>query len=384
MGRSGGGPRGGRGGRGQGLLQLGHAGIAVGSPEGGALAQDLLMMGRQARYLIPGQIHSVQDPLGGLHGHPAREAVEERAAEGIDVGPGAQIALALVLLDRGEAVLQDRLGGLEVPLAGPGVLDLPDRAEVQQLRAAHGMEDDVVGADVPVDHAGLVDLGQGVDHRIQEPEGLLGGQPAAPECHELLKTGALHIFHDDVGGAVGLEEALDADDRRHALESGQGLGLPEEPLQAGPEGDRSVLGGGEDAGAVGPVPGDQGGGIELLHRHLHIQIPVPAEIGDAEATLAQGPSDHILVPEQSAHAQLVGLVIAARVPAAPGTDAPLQGLHTAVAKPIRHVPFLLFLSGSIIGPKGGPVNKYTGILLSSPCIREKTVLYWFQSCFRTE
>ena len=215
-------------------------------------------------------------PGHGVHGDTAGEAVVDGAAEGIFIGPGADAATAAVLLHRGEAVLDDRFRGLVQLLLRVGILHGPDRTEIQDLGAAGGVQDDIVGADVPVDEAGLMDGVQGIDHVLQHLQGLLGLQAAAPHLDHLHELRALDEFHDDVGGIVLPEAAVDAHDLGDLGQLRQGPGLPEEPLPAGLEGGYHV--GGVDLHILAHIhiTVHRGAGEELLDRHQPFQVQVPA------------------------------------------------------------------------------------------------------------
>ena len=309
--------------------------MTVLSPDGHTLGKRLPLMLRQAGD-IEVHLDVLQHPFHSLGRDPACEAVVYRGAHGVFIGPGAQTAPALVLLRGSEAVLQDRLRGVGHILSGFRPFHIANGAEIQQLRAASGVEHDVVGADVPMDQLRLMDHLQGLHHRAEDPEGLLGGQPAALPGHIGSQVRSLDVLHDDVGSAVLLEEAVYTYHLRHIPEPCQGLGLPKEPLFADVVIGEHLLRGAVDRGADGAFPGDHGVGIELLDRHRHVQIVIPAQIGDAETALAQSPADDILATKPGPHRQLVDLIILSHGPSAFFADSILRRTHTAGTAVLFH------------------------------------------------
>jgi hypothetical protein len=104
-------------------------------------------------------------------------------------------------------------------------------AEVDQHRVTVGLDLDVVRRDVAVIDAGLVQVVDGPEQRIEHAAqpGLVGrfGQRGA----DLLERAALQNRHRHVRGAVGLPEPVDLEKRR-VVEARQQLGLVDEGLQA--------------------------------------------------------------------------------------------------------------------------------------------------------
>ena len=317
-------------------------------PDRHALLQGLTLPCRKAGDLLPAHGLSLRDPGQGLRRDPACEAVPKGGAEGIDIGPGAQLALVLILLEGGEAVLDHGLGGVAVAA-------VPGGTEVQEPGPAVGEDHDIVRADVPVDDVRLMDILQGLHDGLQQLQQLLRlhGAGAADPLRQGL---AMEVLHDDIGGIVLLEAAADMDHRRLILEFGQGPGFPQEPGLTGgillPD-----LGGiASDIAGHRMVTGDHKAGVVLLDRHRGLQIGIPAQVSDAKAALAQHPAHHILAPEHRAHGELMRLVVLIRRPAAVLTEGSVGHGHTAGASPLLHVfPLFfgfLYLIMNITGGKG--------------------------------
>jgi len=70
-------------------------------------------------------------------------------------------------------------------------------AEVHELRAAVGEHHDVAGLDVPMDDALAMGVVQGIGHRREEAQRLLGGQLSAL-LEDLLERLPLEELHDEV------------------------------------------------------------------------------------------------------------------------------------------------------------------------------------------
>ena len=155
-----------------------------------------------------------------------------------------------------------------------------------------------------------------------------------------LQVHAGHVFHDDVGGVVFFKEVLDPDDLGHIGEPGQGLGLPEEPgaaiikqvplaaLQAG------------DLQGTHMVPGNKVVGVKFLNSHRGIQIQIPAQIGNAEAALAQDPAHQVLPPQHRSCGKLMGSILGVGAVAAVFTYRLVCQVHAAVAAQLFHCPHL--------------------------------------------
>ena len=157
----------------------------------------------------PGQRVLQQPRHRGGDGLAGDQEVQHRA-QAVDVGPGALLQHAVVLLDGGEAGLDDHRQRLRGVAHG-----LPRGAEVQQHRHAGVQHHDVVGRDVAVVAVvGVQQLQRVEDGRqhVLEP-GLAGHQPGLGLAQRA-QGAALAQLHGHVGGTVLLPEAVDADQRR--------------------------------------------------------------------------------------------------------------------------------------------------------------------------
>ncbi|XKH35522.1 hypothetical protein ACIU1J_04380 [Azospirillum doebereinerae] len=127
--------------------------------------------------------------------------------------------------------------------------------------------------------------------------------PPAAVGEVFLHGAALQQFHDQIGGAVLLEEVLDADDLLHVAQPGEQARLVEELGHAGGESARVLVGKGDDPAGSGNSR-DQVRRVELLDRHPHPQPVVPAQIGGAEPALPQHPPDLVAAEQQRARHQM--------------------------------------------------------------------------------
>ena len=199
----------------------------------------------------------------------------------IDVRPRALGALALVLLRR-------RVAGGRDGRHAPGIAPpqrLPRRAEVQQhrrlVRAAH---EDVGGLDVAVQEAGRVHLAQPVRHRQHHPLQLRFRERAVA-LEQRVQRLAILVVHHDVGGVVGLE-AVPHPHHVGMLEPRQRPRLVQKPAQAPLE---ALAVAGRLRVYLRAVAHRDLVRQVLLHRHLHAQPAVLAQIGDAKSASPKHP-----------------------------------------------------------------------------------------------
>ena len=257
------------------LLHAGGPGLGLHrqSPE-----QGFLLPGRKVRAQRRGRLERVL--LQALHGggrHGCRQAEIDRGREGVDIRL-RPLPARLVLLDGGKAVLEQHAHG-------PAVLHGPGAAEVQELQGVVGHPHQVVGADVPVDHAGFVQLAQVPQKGAQHGQQELGRKAAAGLPALLLQRDAVQELHDEVGGVVRAEEVDHVDDGGQGVLAGQELGLLQEAvLRAGKHLVRAGLGLG--AHAVRPALGALRGEA-LLDRHALARPDLPGDVGDAKSPLAE-------------------------------------------------------------------------------------------------
>ena len=285
----------------QGAVELIHGlepapGGQVQAPQNSRL---LLGGDRYAQLAGQQQVGIPPDPVQGLGRLFPHQAEIDGGAQGIYVRPGA-LALLLILLDGGVAVLEGDGQGLVPVLAFPGAakVDEPHLPVFQHQ---------VIRGDVPVDQAPLVEGGQGPEQGLDHGEQLLGGKPPAPLGNQLGEGGALDVFHDDIGGIVGLKEIPHADDDLLLIHFGHGPGFVEElllaPLKAFPGGAYAIAhqlrgDGGIAAGLIH--------GIVFLDGHLELQPQIAADVGNAKPAFPQHPAHHVTIHQHSAGPQVVG------------------------------------------------------------------------------
>ena len=154
----------------------------------------------------------------------------------------------------------------------------------------------LAGFYVAVQEARFVHLAQALEQRPQD-RFQLGRQQRAFGLDALLQRLATQQLHDDVGGAVLLEEVEHFHDRRRLVQSGERAALFDEAVAAPAE----ILG---DLGRA-----RQHGGAVLAHgqrhrqvfleRHIAIELGIAGPIGDAEAALAKHAQD-LIAPDAAA------------------------------------------------------------------------------------
>ena len=102
-------------------------------------------------------------------------------------------------------------------------------AEVHDLDLAVGQQHDVLGLDVPMDHAFPVGMIQGIQNLLGEMHHLFPGEGLAPPGHVLLQGDAVDVFHHDVLELVGDRHIEHLHDAR-VVQNGDGLGFILEPV----------------------------------------------------------------------------------------------------------------------------------------------------------
>jgi hypothetical protein len=167
----------------------------------------------------------VEHAVEGAGRRCAGDGVIERGRQAVDVGPRSLLGRRH-LLAGGIARREDcrhRRGAAGHRRARG--------AEVDQRRLACRVEQDVGGLDVAMQEAGVVDLLQAVEQRPQDA--LDGGRrQRAGLLQAALQGLALEELHDDVGGAVGLEEIEHPHDARRVLQAGERAALGDEAVAA--------------------------------------------------------------------------------------------------------------------------------------------------------
>ena len=221
-----------------------------------------------------------------------RERVEIR------VGAARRAGVAAVLLDRCEAGLERRRRRV------PDRLDRMRRGSEPEQHRSDRRQQDGVGADVLVPGAGAVQHGQRIEHGL-EPDAQLG---LARHVVELAERGPerrpFEIRHRHVGGAVLFPEAVDLDERG-MVEAGEQTCLVDEAGQARLEGVEMPVGRGNSRRVVG-AHGDRRREV-LLDRDLALQRRVPAQVDDAERTLADQPIDLVVAQARAERQRVPGV-----------------------------------------------------------------------------
>ena len=294
---------------------------------------------RHRRHAQQGEIQPV--PVEAIHGlgrNDAGDAVVEGGGEGVDVRPGAGAAPLHVLLQGAEAGLGHQLGG---HAASDG--EILGGAEVQQAEGTVGLHHDVVGADVPVDHAQLVHGGHALHEGREQLDGLGHGE-GAPALEPFAQGDALGKVHDDVGGVVLVEGLPHPHHPGHGADLGHFPRFFEKALAAGLPLAALLVGGVPmHFVGLGLISGELIQGKILLDGDLELQRQIEAHIGDAEAALSQHAPDQIFAVEDGAGAQGIGDFLAlGGVVAAVGADGGVAHLgHTVEAAVDLHGAFLL-------------------------------------------
>ena len=159
-------------------------------------------------------------------GGTPRYALEEHAAERVDVAP------VVDLLERGDLLGAhvgggaDRDPGAGEPVAARGRHRSRD-AEIEEDRPLR-TEDDVLRLHVPVDDAVAVGMVDGIEQVVRQPDGF--GEGEAGHSPKLLPQGrTLHVRHDVVDDPVQLARIQQPGDAR-VLEPGREPDLPEEAI----------------------------------------------------------------------------------------------------------------------------------------------------------
>ncbi len=171
-----------------------------------------------ARRLLDGHLEQRRQHVLADEGRAAREAAEEHAGEGEDVGGGADVALAARLLGGHVAGRADHVPGVRERPLGAG--DAGD-AEVEELGALGRAvdEEDVARLDVAVHHAAPVRLVERRGDAHGERDALVERQLLALEA--VGEVFALEPFHGQVERALVRAAVGDVADDRGVVQVGQ-------------------------------------------------------------------------------------------------------------------------------------------------------------------
>ena len=136
-------------------------------------------------------------------------------AYAVDVGPGTELILRLVLLRRGETRRVGRTQRRRIVLQG-----LARRAEIQQHRIAVHAQVDVGRLDVEMQEALRMDFAQAVEQAREHHADELLADIAAVLHHMLAQGAAAFVLHHHVDGRIGAEKIEHAHHIR-MIEAGQ-------------------------------------------------------------------------------------------------------------------------------------------------------------------
>ena len=202
----------------------------------------------------------------------------QRRRQAVDVGPRSLPGRG-ELLDGGIARREHRGHRLRAPGDGGA-----RGAEVDQRRPALVVEQDVRRLDVAMQEARFMDLLEAIEQWPQQRLEARRVERAAFLDPRLQGLPAQQL-HDQVGGAVGLEEVVHQHDARHAMQRGERSSLGDEAIAAPGKVLCRARGARHHRGAVLP-DGERGRQI-FLDGHFASEFGVLCAIGDAEAALPQ-------------------------------------------------------------------------------------------------
>ena len=203
--------------------------------------------------------------------------------------------------------------------------------QVQDKHLAVLGQHQVVRAQVPVDEARLVDLLHGLDSGTENLLGLAPGHGAGP-FQPGFQGFALHKVHDDIGGVVLPEQIPDPDDPGNIIHPGHFPGFLQEHLQPVLPGGNRRIGFGPDQGLGSGHPADLAGWVVFLNGNFSLQGDIPANVSDAEASLAQHPAHQIFPIQNGLGRKGKGVFLPlSGVIAAPRAGIPPKIFHAAQA-----------------------------------------------------
>ena len=171
-------------------------------------------------------------------------------------------------------------------------------AKIQQNGAVVAAADhDIVRADVAVNDAAAMHLGQSRDQGEEVAAHLLPAQRRIPMRNKLREGLTVDILHDDVDRVVGLEGGMDLHDVRLRGDAGDGAAFSQgAPAAAG----EIILAVGIGLQRMaGAVAGRHLPGEVFLDRHAPLQGEVDADVSDAEAAVPLLHADEVLVHQHS-------------------------------------------------------------------------------------
>jgi hypothetical protein len=220
----------------------------------------------------------VEHAVEGAGRRLAGDGVIERGRETVDVGPRALLGRGHLLC--GGIARREDGGERHAAARHRG----PRGAEIDQGRIARIIEQDIGRLDVAMQKACIMNLLKTVEQRPQNTIDVFRAELAEARYARLERL-AVQQLHDDVGGAVGLEEVEDLHDRRHAVQARQRTAFGDETLAPPAEIVGHLGGTRQHRGAV--LANRQRRRQVFLDRHLAAELDVARAVGNAEAALAQ-------------------------------------------------------------------------------------------------
>ncbi len=229
--------------------------------------------------------HGFGAPVRGRR-HRAGEAAIGGGADGVEIGPRAELAVGVVLLPRRITRRHDLLGrareAREIGFGG---------AEIDQLGRAVGQHQDVRGLDVAMQDIGAMHGVEPVEQRRQQRAQRRFDERPAGEA--LRQRRAVLVFHHVIGGGIGLEDAQHAHDAG-MVEPRDDARLVDELGAAGAEAGLELAADRAHRGA-GADPGNDVAGEIFLDRDRAAAELLLGAVGDAEAAAPQHVAEHVAV-----------------------------------------------------------------------------------------
>ena len=219
---------------------------------------------------------------------------------------------------------------------GIAVVHFPDSAKVQQLGCSVALDHDIVRTDVTVHDLIFVHPVQRVHDRTQDLQRFSHAQRRSTVLHIPTEIHSPDKLHDDIRRIVLFKEIMYPRYARDLPQPRHGPCFPDEPIPVVLVQLAPLCVGVSHRQRPGMLTVHQSIGIIFLDRYRDLQIHVPADVGNAETTLAQHLAHNILVPQHRSKRQLMGQIVYLLIIAAVLTHRLiLFYFHTSVA-PCRH------------------------------------------------
>ena len=234
----------------------------------GDRARDARRAVGERRRLVAAVREQDRERLAGAERHRSRQQLVRDHADRVEVRPGADL-LRHRLLGRHVGGGPDRDAGRGPEHRHVAVGQRPGDAEVGDLHAPFGGDQQVLGLQVAVDDARRVRVREPGEHALEHAAELGRPEPAHPRA----QRAARHVLHGDVTHPVVLEDVEHGDDALVVERAGQPR-LADEPA---------------DHLGVLALELEQ-----LLQRHEPVELDLPGQVHASHPAPAQLPHD--LVP----------------------------------------------------------------------------------------